>query len=257
MSNVCLGDSKNLEVVFENNLLSIFDEILLDRSVSVECIENILWAVGNFTGKAISTRNTVMNHQLLHTIKLYQTNTSFAHMTDTIRATLAWIYGNFLRGKPFPPDEVANDLIDYVISLFMSSTMSDLVTEGVWAINYYLESKEQTRERVSRLTKVPGLYNRIVKLLLDSQQIVVLPAIKIIGNSLFEGDEFIYSELVDFDLINVRVANLSLSSCSSKAAATSASRGQSSGRSRTSWPLQSACGRWLPLPSSGRTSAST
>ena len=207
MSNVCLGDSKRLEVAAENNLLSIFDDILLDKTVSPGCIENILWAIGNFTGKAVSTRNIVLNHPLLQTIKQYQAGTSVSLMSDTIRATLVWIYGNMLRGKPFPPNEVASELIDYVIPLFMASTMSDLVTEGVWAINYFLEPTESTRERVEHLAKVPGLYSRIVKLLLDTQQLVVLPAVKIIGNSLYGADEFIYSELVDFDLIDVRCAD--------------------------------------------------
>lgn len=207
MSNVCLGDSKSLELAAENNLLSIFEEILLDRAVWPECVENILWAVGNFSGKAISTRNIVLKHSLLQTIKQYQTTTNVVPMNDTIRATLVWIYGNMLRGKPYPPDDVASDLIDYVVPLFMASTMSDLVTEGVWAINYYLEATECTRERANHLAKVPGLYNRIVKLLLDTQQLVVLPAVKIIGNSLCGGDEFIYSELVDFDLIDVRSAD--------------------------------------------------
>ena len=152
--------------------------------------EQCMWALGNVAGDRVAYRdgllstpgareNLLLNLRHPENIKLLRTAT--------------WALSNFCRGKPAPAAAAVEPLLPALAAL---AAVDDAATvaDALWGIAFLTDADEVTAGRL--LEVAPGLGARLAAVLVHTDEAVVLPALRTVGN-LASGAESLTQAVVD------------------------------------------------------------
>jgi hypothetical protein len=142
----------------------------------VDLQEQAIWGIGNIAGDSIPTRNLVLEAGALAPILQCVTVSS----TLSLQRNGCWTISNLCRGKPPPVWENVAPACPLLARLLFH-TDDEILTDACWALSYLSDINIQGVIEV-------GIARRIVELTMHKSQVVVVPALRTVGN-IVSGDD--------------------------------------------------------------------
>lgn len=202
MSNVCLGNQAQLEMILQTtNYLTYCQQILKDKRMHIEVIENVIWSLSNMIGNSDLVRDAVLQTPLPELI--VELNSTFSKVPKLSNVSI-WFFSNLLRGKIFPDYLIACRVIEPVCRIFTEFDNETVDEEGIWALAYFVEPEEHKSERLITLASKSLVLSKTVRLLGSSNLRNVSAAVRLCAN-LTSGPNEISRLLSDMGLLEVAV----------------------------------------------------
>ena len=200
MSNVCLGSQTQLEIILQTtNYLGYCQQILKDKRMHIEVIENIIWSLSNMIGSSDMVRDTVLQTPL--TDLIIELNATFSKV-PRLGSVSIWYFSNLLRGKIFPDYLIACRVIEPVCRIFTEYDTDTVDEEGIWALAYFVEPEQNKSERLITVASKSLVLSKVVRLLGSSNMREVSAAVRLCSN-LTSGPNEISRLLSDMGLLEV------------------------------------------------------
>jgi len=188
LSNIASGDSKYTQLVATKENVDIFIRLLESPEVKVR--DHAMLVLGNIAGDSSKSRKMMMElHPNL--IEIIIKNIKFAPKALYAQNAI-WLLSNLNREKPhFSYSEIPEKIIPVLSALLnfpRDQLNSDLLAEIFWLI-YYLTNRNDSEKIINNLMK-NGIISKVIALTYSDKTLAVeSPAIKILGNVAYNGEE--------------------------------------------------------------------
>ena len=200
MTNVCLGDRSQLELLVSNKYFEISCLLLKRPGVSDNVVNNMLWSYANFAGKDFDTRDMILNDS--NTIEGILGVASRPKLSEKTEKILIWLFSNLMRGAPYPTLNQTHLLLPHLTKIFTSREDPEFVLEGTWAFLWFIESPDELEQRVQYLLNNPKIVELIKYYLLSENHMVAQSAVKFIGFLVSTGNNRLV-RFLDSNLVGV------------------------------------------------------
>jgi len=176
LTNIVSGTSAHVTAVVEAGAVPQLVELL--DSTNDDIADQAIWALGNISGDSTNFRDCVLDAEalpgIIRKMKNFKTNSS------AIR-NATWAVSNLCRGKP-PPDFSVVRVAIPVLAGLLTSKDEEVVVDACWALSYLSDDNTSDNKKIGAIVK-SGVQKDLVRLL-DSKDrgLVVVPALRTIGN---------------------------------------------------------------------------
>ncbi|CAD8089844.1 unnamed protein product [Paramecium primaurelia] len=172
--NFGCGTKKQIQNILDNDGINIL--FLALESEFDEIIELGVWALANISGDNVQFRDMLLQKGIIEPlIKLanrYKTETS------EIFKTIMWAISNLARGKP--TTKIYQKELIYILSDIINSIEDEeLLIDACWGLSYLSEQESQINTLISY-----GVVDKLTLLLQSEKHLILIPALRIIGNIL-------------------------------------------------------------------------
>lgn len=164
---------------------------LLDSN-NVEILNQTLCVFGNIAGDSPENRDFLINSSILE--KLVRIFKNSSELT-TIK-NLVWVVSNICKNVPTPGYELVKKMTPFLAESLVKYGDLEIITECLWALVFITEANWQGITDILKLK----LSKKVIELLKHKEILVVLPAVKLIGN-IAAGDQTQISKIVKHKVI--------------------------------------------------------
>ena len=180
MSNVCLGNQTQLEIILQTtNYMVYCHQILKDKRMNIEVVENVIWSISNMVGNSDLVRDAVLQSPLPEAV--IELNSIFSKVSKLSSVSI-WFFSNLLRGKIYPEYLVACRLIEPVCKIFTEYDNETVDLEGIWALAYFVEPEHHKSERLITIASKSLVLSKTIRLLCSSNSRIVNAAVRVCAN---------------------------------------------------------------------------
>ena len=134
-----------------------------------------VWALGNIAGDSPEFRDAVLNAKALS----FMVNAASNGNSISLLRQIAFAISNLCRGKPAPQFALVKPALPLLAKLFGVGD-TEIVQSVCWALSY-ISQGDNEKERLTAVINT-GVIRDVVTLLRSTNEKLVMPALRIIGN---------------------------------------------------------------------------
>jgi hypothetical protein len=172
LTNIASGTSEHTKAVLQSGAVPAFVK-MSKNSEKWENREQATWALGNIAGDSCRSRDYVLSCGAMPgLIENLQNSGSKSFLRNA-----TWTLSNLVRGKPAPDFGLISGCL---VPLYRLLNLEDeeILGDACWAISYISDGED---DRIQAVVEA-GLVPRLVKLMKSSNQSIVTPALRAVGN---------------------------------------------------------------------------
>jgi importin subunit alpha-6/7 len=187
LSNIAAGESKHTNHVATHNNINVFVKLLESQEIKVR--DHAILVLGNIAGDSSEFRKIIMNVHP-NVIKVIMKNIQYATKGSYAQNAI-WLLSNLTREKPHFSYEAIPEKIIPMLRILLNYPRdqldSDLLGEIFWLISYLTNRNDS--EKIIDFCIKNGIIAKVIELTyFNKTSKVEMPAIKILGNIAFLGD---------------------------------------------------------------------
>lgn len=189
ISNIASSDDeRHTKDIIEHGALIPLIKLILspNRDVSEQCI----WAIGNIAGEP-KFRDEVLNNNVMDILVEIGVKVT----TLGILKRISWAISNLCRGTPPPALHKILPCINILKSM-ASFKDEEVVGDSIWAISYITGSSNEGIQCIVD----SGIVSRVVELMVHTNQSIMVPALRTIGN-IASGTNYQTQSLITFNAL--------------------------------------------------------
>ncbi|KAM0672986.1 hypothetical protein GVAV_003561 [Gurleya vavrai] len=208
ITNIASGDSKQTNSVVKLGVVKLLIDILVEGPVSLELIDQCVWALGNIGGDSESCRDLIIGHNgggkiiefICKMCNPIDKNIKDNEYIKMIR-NCTWLLSNLCRGSnPYPEDNHLIACKDF-FNEFVLVNDEEIVNDSIWALSYIADSNETNAEFILNSKTMEKIYNLLYNLCCkfnglefdkteaNMANICISPILRLIGNIVTGTDE--------------------------------------------------------------------
>ena len=172
LTNVASGTSKHTKAVLDSNAVPAFVKMSA-TSEKIENKEQATWALGNIAGDSSDYRDYVLSCNALGPLLATLSHTN----NKSFLRNGTWTLSNLVRGKPAPDFELISGALGPLYRLLHMED-EEILGDACWALSYITDGED---ERIEAVVKA-GLVPRLVNLMKSTNQSIVTPCLRAVGN---------------------------------------------------------------------------
>lgn len=154
------------------NMINLFDN--LDE----DWLHKIVYITGNYVGDSLDYRNSFLENGLIH--KIYESSRIFMKNYE-LQSAVVWFYTSLLRGEPFPKLDFSVMILREVLEINKCFRSEEVIQECVWAISYFLSSKEDVDERIWSVVNYDCVSKLLKESILSNKPGLIKPSLRVLG----------------------------------------------------------------------------
>lgn len=172
LTNIASGTSEQTNAVVEAGAIPKLVPLIKSHERSVA--EQAVWALGNIAGDGPSTRDLVLQHNLMTGLVELVT----PDLPASFLRNIVWTISNLCRHKsPLPAFEHIKVCLPLLTKL-LNSDDDSVLADSCWALSYLTDGPN---ERIQAIVDT-GMVPQLVQLLASPKVEVVTPALRTVGN---------------------------------------------------------------------------
>ncbi|CAD7962446.1 unnamed protein product [Amoebophrya sp. A25] len=173
LTNIASGTETQTQTVIDHGGIPAFVRLLSSKDSDVR--EQAMWGLGNISGDSPSTRDLVLNAGALAPIMEQVKHSQSAELLRNA----TWTLSNLCRGKPAPAFEAVQPCLAVLQTLIYHQDL-EVVIDACWALSYFSDG-DRAAERIDAIINA-GVCRRACELLSHADYLVVIPALRLVGN---------------------------------------------------------------------------